>query len=1192
MGCRMGKTVCIGFILLFWGFSMESRAQTVKISQEEWRLDFLFDEVEAQTGKLTLFSNDELDVYRTVKLEIRDYALEELYAYLLRDTELEFVVMDDYVVIRPRTGKKEVAMRRVSGAVVDETGFPLPGVTVAIKGTSRGTSTDKNGRYELLLPEDAGVVLCFSFVGKRDLEVEYVDGDTLDIVLFDTKQQMEEVVITGYQQISRRRLTSAVTTIQGDDLRVPGRETVDRMLEGKVPGMIFMLNSGQIGVTPRLRIRGTSTILGNQEPLWVIDGIVQNDPVNIDPELINDLDYVNLSGNAISGLNPDDIARVDILKDASATALYGIRAANGVIVVTTKKGEIGKLKANYHFTGSLVFRPRYMEKTVNMMNAVERIDYSREVIEKGIVLPEMSSWVGYEGALRDYWSGDLSFQEFQQRVDYLETNNTDWFDIICRDAFSHHHHLSFSGGEPLVRYYVSLGYNREAGILKKEYGDRYTARINLSGRRKNVGYVLDIAGNVQKRNYTPSEVDLQGYAYNTSRAIPATNADGALWYYPRQEATYMVNFNVLNERDNSGHEVNGRGYALSLHLDGRLWRALKAEAVLAYSFNRMEEHVFFGECTAYSRDLRGELYNGGQIGGVIPFGGESRESDLDNRSYTLRGQLTYTAYTGKAKTHFLAAFGGGEINSSKYKGWEQVFRGGLSDEGKLLEPINKESNENYRRWWMATPEAQGVKRHQVTNMASVYGSLTYSWKDLWILNANVRVDASNKFGREANRKMLPIWSVSGRWDAKNTLLRNWRLLSDCAVKISFGYQGNMLDSETTELVLLRGKWNENMGMDEAYIYKFPNPNLAWEKTASLNVGVDAAFFRDRIKGTFSYFFKRTRNAFLQKEISVINGTREYVVNQGTIENQGWELGLDCRLLSPTQANGFAWRFEPQLSQVVNVMTDRNGEVGNRSQVLHHSYVYQDYVDGNVQVVGRPLNSFYSYEFAGLDSRDGRPTFANVGEEMWEKYAGMTNEEVFLSVMEFSGCRVPRVQGSVNNTFSWRSFTLDCYLTFSLGAKVRLLKLYADESRVVPHPTENLRRELLDRWQRSGDERVTNVPGILPGDALRETIQSPWWGNEPYRFAENIWQMYNDSNIRVANGNYLKLQRLTLGYRIPESWCENAGMSECTFSLTASHLAVWCHSSLRGQELTTQTGSSAEIHVPQRPSVVFSLSVGF
>lgn len=1188
---RWAIWIC-GFIFV-GGFSLESGAQTVQISKEEYVLDELFDEVEAQTGKLTLFSNDELDEGETVRLEIREYALEELYACVLQGKPLEFAVLENYVVIRPIGREDECSVTVVTGKVSDEKGYPLPGVTIVIKGTQRGVTTDHNGIYSMTLPERAGIVLTFSFVGKRTMEVEYMEGDTLNVVLPDVEQKVEEVVVMGYQNVSRRHLTSAVTSIKAKDLLVAGKESVDQMLEGLVPGMIFMLNSGQIGVSPRLRIRGTSTIMGNQEPLWVIDGIVQSDPVNIDVSLINDLDYVNLLGNAISALNPDDVERIDVLKDASATALYGIRAANGVIVVTTKKGRAGPLKVDYHFTGSLVTRPRYTDRTVNMMNALERIDYSREMIDKGITLPEMSSWVGYEGAVRDYYSGELSFQEFQEQVSYLETINTDWFDVICRDAFSHRHHLSFSGGTSWLGYYASLGYDRENGILKKEHGDRYTARISLDGRYRGFGYALDVAGNAQKRYYTPSESGLLDYAYNTSRAIPVTNPDGSLWYYPRQGATFMVNYNVLNERDNSRQVVDIKGYSLSLKLSYRLMNALDVEAVAAYGRNRTEEREWFNEDTAYARDLRGELYDGGRIEGVIPYGGETREDYTKNRNYTLRGQLNFHQEWGASHRHFLSMIAGGEVFSSRYTGKKQIYRGGLSKDGKLVEPINKESNIAYRRWYMETSEAQGVLKHQVSNMASLYASLTYSYRDLYIFNANMRIDASNKFGEKANKRMLPIWSVSGRWDVKNSLLRSWKPLEELALRLSYGFQGNMLDMATSDMVIRKGMWNELMEFDESYIYKFPDPNLTWEKTSSLNVAVDASLWEGRVSGTFSCFYKRTRDAFLQKEISVINGTREYVVNQGSIDNYGFELGLSCYVLAPGRDKHFFWRVEPQVSQVLNVLVDRDVAIGDRNQVLHDDYSYEDFLEGNVQIVGRPLNSFYSYEFAGLDAKDGRPTFAHVGEEMWERYAGMTNEEVFQTVMRFSGSRIPRVQGSIKSVFAFRNVEFVCFLTYSLGAKVRMMKLYSDVSRVMPHPVENLRREFLDRWQRPGDEEHTDIPGILPNSDLRETVVSgPWWRTESYSFAENIWQMYNNADIRVVSGNYLKLQNVSLSYACPERLCEKLGIARCDFLLSASSLAVWCHKGLRGQDVNTQTGSASDIHVPVCPSYSCGLSVTF
>ncbi len=1186
----MKWTLVWSIILVCW-VSGRGTAQTVKVTEPVQTLKEVFDLVELQTGMLTLFSNNELDMFREVRLEVREYALKELYESLLKGTNLEFEIFNSYVVIRPVLSRKEQksTMYEVTGKVTDTEGEPLPGVAIVIRGSNRGVTTDANGEFRILLSKAKGVILQFSYIGKRQKNMMYMGGGRMDVRLEDENLSVEEVVVTGFQNISKRHLTSAVTSMKMNDVMLPGVTSVDQMLEGQVPGMIFTRNSGQVGVAPRLRIRGTSTVLGTREPLWVVDGIVQNDPVNVDAAQINDLDFVNLLGNAISGLNPNDVERIDILKDASATALYGVRAANGVILLTTRQGREGKLTVNYNFTGSLTTRPRYSERSVDMMNAVERIDYSREIVEKGIVLNNISSWVGYEGALREYYSGSIPFDEFQAKVSAYERENTDWFEVICRDAFSHNHHLSLSGGNSLFNYYVAFGYNRENGVLKKEHSDRYTISSRINGRYERLEFSVGVSGNVQERHYTPSEVGLQNYAYNTSRAVPVYNEDGSLWYYPRQGTTYMVNYNVLNERDNSGQTIDGKGIAVSLHLDYRLGKALKAETVFAYSWNDTEQDIYFGEKTAYAADLRGELYNGGKVSGVLPFGGELREDDTKSYSYTLRGQLNYKPYLDKEGNHTLNLLFGGEVVSAKYTGKKQLFRGGLSDDGKFVKPVDVEEYPAFGEWMLKTPEALGISKHQVSNMASVYGSLTYSIRDKYIFNVNARIDASNKFGKDANRELLPIWSASVRWNVKEDLMRDWEWMDDLSLRISFGYQGNILDLETPEMVIEKSEdWDAQREMFKTYVYKFPNPKLTWERTTSLNLGADVSLFRGRLRGTVSYFYKKTRDAFLQKRISVINGAREYIVNQGTLENQGVELGLSCYLVARKREGAFAWRIDPQFSKILNKLLDE----GERDEILHNGYSYRDFIEGNVQLAGRPLNSFFSYEFTGLDSRDGRPTFAGIGEENWEEYVGMTNEEVFQTVMNFSGCRMPYIQGGIGNTFIHGNWALCCNFTYSVGSKVRLLKLYGNEKRVIPQPAENLRRELLNRWKRPGDEKYTNIPGILSNAEFSQTVNLPWWRNEPFKFAENIWQMYNDSDIRVVSGNYLKLQQVSLRYALPERWCKAMQMSAMQLSFTGLHLATWSHRALKGQDPNTQTGSSSNIAVPVRPSYTFSLSATF
>lgn len=1083
----------------------------------------------------------------------------------------------------------------------------LAGVNVVIKGTTLGVVTDVHGKFALPLPEKTDdLIICFSFIGKKKKEIKFTGQTDLRVILEDDTQEMEEVVITGYQKIEKRHLTSAVTTLKMDDIMMAGINTVDKMLEGHVPGMIFMQNSGQVGAAPRLRIRGASTILGSQEPLWVVDGIIQTDPVNVDPEQINDLDFVNLLGNAISGLNPNDIEQIDVLKDASATALYGTKAANGVIVITTKQGKVGPPTISYSFTGSLSPRSRYTSRGVNVMDAVERIDYSRELLEKGVKYPTISSWVGYESALKDYYEGRLNFKEFQDRVSFYERNNTDWFGEILQDAFSHNHNLSLSGGSAHMKYYASLGYNRENGVVRKEYGNRYTAslRLNMNYQRFNMSF--GITGNVQERQYTPTEVSLMNYAYNTSRAVPAYNEDGSFWYYPakmQNGSNYEVNYNVLHERDNTSRNVDGSGISLTAQLGYKVFPGLQAEATFSYTVNNTNEEIYFGEKSAYATALRLENYKG-DVGAdsqkLMPFGAELRKSHTNSTNYTLRGQLNYVKFVDEAQNHQISATLGGEINSQENSGFSQTIRGYLKDRGKLISTISPGTYTEFEKWLLNTQAARGVLTGKLTNMASAYASLSYSLRNLYIFNVNARIDASNKFGSRANDKLLPVWSVSARWNIKDDLFASWNWIDNISWRASFGYQGNMLDTETPELIIKKGDFETLMGNYKSTIHKFPNPNLSWEKTANFNTTLDFAFWKNRIKGSVSYFYKKTKNAFLSKKISVVNGVRQYTVNQGTVENQGVEFAFSLYPIPPNlgsagggNKNGFYWRIDPQLGQVLNKLVDKAISKNKKDQTLRDDYTHEDYLNGNVQVTGRPLNSFFSYEFAGLDPTNGAPTFARVGEERWEEFAEMNTDQACLDVMTYSGCRVPYLQGGISNTFGYGRFVLSFNLAYSFGSKVRLLKLYdnTNSNFAAPQPIANMRREMVNRWRRPGDERYTNIPGIL-SDADYTATQNPWWKNEKgFKFAENIWQMYNYADIRVVSGNYVKLQNLSLRYSFSEELCKRLSLSSCYLSLSATNLFTLTAKELKGQD-PTQSGSASSISVPVRPAYSFTLNVSF
>ncbi|WP_300924344.1 TonB-dependent receptor plug domain-containing protein, partial [uncultured Duncaniella sp.] len=346
----------------------------------------------------------------------------------------------------------------IKGIVFDAAGEPLPGASVWEKKSPKtATATDLNGVFTLPTKGRKSVTLEISYIGMKRAEVTWRGGE-LSIMLEDDTNVLQDVVVTGYQVIDKRASTSAITSIKAEDILRPDAISIDQMLEGQVPDLMFMSNSGETGVAPKIRIRGTSSIIGNREPLWVVDGIVVQDPVPISAEDLNDPDYVNRIGNAIAGLNPQDIERLDILKDASATALYGTKAANGVIVITTKRGREGKPQIRYNNTFTWKIRPRYSDKSVDVMNSKERIQLSRELWNDNYVYNANSSMVGYEGLMMRLFNKEITQEQFNSELAYVETVNTDWFNLLTHDSFSQQHNASVSGGGERGVYYASLGF--------------------------------------------------------------------------------------------------------------------------------------------------------------------------------------------------------------------------------------------------------------------------------------------------------------------------------------------------------------------------------------------------------------------------------------------------------------------------------------------------------------------------------------------------------------------------------------------------------------------------------------------------------------------------------------------------------------------------------------------------------------
>ena len=1075
-----------------------------------------------------------------------------------------------------------------------------------------GTATDVQGNFELLVPEEtSSSVLIFTFIGMKQAEVTLKKGVFAHVILEEEVATLEEVVSYGYYNVDKRHMTSSVTSLKAEDIMMPGVSTIDQMLEGHVPGMIFMQNSGQVGASPKLKIRGTTTLLGNQAPLWVVDGVILTDPVNVDPTTINDLDFVNLLGNAISGLNPDDIDQIDVLKDASATAIYGPRASNGVIVITTKKGKVGKPAVSYSVSGTYRRRPRYTDRTVNVMNSQERIDYSRDLIKAKLDIPNPQSWVGYESAYVDYWNGVLTHDEFIEQFRYMETVNTDWMGILMQDTYSHNHSMNVSGGTDNIRYYASVGFMDERGNLRGEDNKRYSGMINLNLNYNKFTMRFGLNANMQKKEYTPGEVGLADYAYNTARSVAAYTKEGELWYYQRTDKNATADedhsFSIINERKNTYDKINTNQTGLNLSLGYKILPPLKAELTFAYNMSNTEEDIFFGEDSWYISNLKRANKETGEIkiaNTLCPRGGELRMNTTKNESYSLRASLAYNKMLDQEQNHQLSVNVIGELSSSKYTGFKITKRGYLPDRGMIFDVVDIKGSD-YRDYkeWMMTESALGRMTHNLTNLVGVVGSLTYTYKNSYIVNGNMRIDASNKFGDASNERLLPIWSISGRWNLHENVLQNCGWINLLALKMSFGYQGNMSAQDSPRLVIQKKGTNTFFNEYYSLIDKYPNPNLRWEKTSTYNVDLEFAMFRNKLRGSFGYYYRYTKDAFLEKKVSMVNGVENYTVNAGNIRNQGFEFTFNFTPINTMlnqaavsgRKRGFVWRLDPNFGSVFNQLIDK---VKPRNKPLQDEIKYTDYLTGKVYLAGRPVNTFYSYKFKGLNPENGSPMFYNTDRyvmegdqevDMGEVYNNMDKEEVFRTVMTRSGCREPFLQGGISNYFGWRNLGLSINLAYSIGAKIRMFKMYPTPGNIAG-PEKNLRREFTKRWQRPGDEVYTNVPGILTGAAW-EDANTPWWKDRPFKFSENIWEMYDNSDLRVVSGNYLKLSSASFRYVIPDEFCKKLYLKSAYVSISGTNLFTVCSRKLKGQD-PSQSGTTNLINISVRPTYSLQLNVTF
>lgn len=464
----------------------------------------------------------------------------------------------------------------------------------------------------------------------------------------------------------------------------------------------------------------------------------------------------------------------------------------------------------------------------------------------------------------------------------------------------------------------------------------------------------------------------------------------------------------------------------------------------------------------------------------------------------------------------------------------------------------------------------------LTNMLSGYATLSYSYMNYFTINVNSRVDGSNKFGDKSNDKFLPIWSASGAYNLSEheILQRDW--IDYITLKVSFGYQGNMLDDQSPIMLIKKLPLDPYYGETKASVERNPNQNLKWEKTSSFNAGWMFSFLQHRIQVETQYFYKRTKDAFMTKEVASINGLDSYVINGGDVENKGYSIDITA---IPVSKKDFSWRFSTSFSKNENKMKNRPGA---------QTFDYIQFLNGTAIVKGESINTFYSYRFVGLSPVDGGPLF-DILENNRHELSGLSKYDTFTRLLKASGRREPYLSGGLSNTLRYKNLRLNAMFTYSLGAKTRLFRMFNAKI----EPEYNVHRDFLKRWHKPGDEKHTKIPAIMSSNQTSYLKYLNNYSNvfeDIQSFGSSAWNMYDYSDARVVSADYFKCSSLSITYEFGDHALSHAGMSRLALTLSGTNLFTLCSSKLKGQ--TPTQGGFSEIQLSERPTYSLGLSVSF
>lgn len=1097
------------FLSLFAMGGITIQAQSVTKEFKETPLSGVLKEVEKQTGFSIMYNNDDLSGSRAVTRTFEDASIEEVLKAVL-PKNLEFKLQNKMIVISRKgsQGTQQKQVRKVTGVIIDAAGDPVIGANVLVKGTTNGVITDIDGNYTLNdVPADA--VISISYIGYQPQEFKASSKDLAKVVLTEDSEMLDEVVVVGYGVQKKRDVSTAVSSVKAEALANNPATDFRQALVGKMPGVQVTTPSGDPEGSVSIRVRGISTVNAGSDPLYIVDGVPME--------------------RGFANLNTNDIESIEVLKDASAAAIYGSRGSNGVVLITTKKGTSEKLTVQYDGYYGI----QNVSKKLPMMNAYQFAEFARDGHNNAYLAEVPGASPDDPNSVRPKSYHQIPAELFPYLEGQPGLTDTDWQDAIFRTAGTTGHNISLSGKTQSINYFVSGNYMSKEGIIINSDFKKYSMRMNLDGKYKRLKFGVNFAPSYS----TSNSVDASGAGGVVQSALmmppvwPVYNADGSYNYqgngYWRIGTDYQHN-EILNPvaMANLQSNVTDR-----MSIIGKVYAELELFKGLSYKIS------FGGDYYGAHNDkyrqsalpLKGKDYYDS------PSNPEGYSSSSFYFNWLIENQLTYTT-TIKEK-HNLTAI---------------LVQSAQKETAKSNNVTATDYPNDYIQTISGGTVTKGASDKTQWSIASYLARVQYSYSGKYMLSAAIRTDGSSRFGKNNRWGYFPSASAAWRISEEDFFKKQKALsfINDMKLRVSYGVTGNFQIGNYEHLATMSND-NYILGTGQGglvYGYKPDNierDDLSWEKNKMVNAGVDLQMFNGLLGVTVDYYNTNTSDMLLNVPVPLLTGYSTSLMNIGKVNNRGWEIGLTSQ---KHFTNDFGYSFNANWAKNINevkALGPGNAPIISSGSVEHAYYITE---------VGQPIGNYYLLVQDGIFET----------EEDLKKYPHFDNTQVgdfrFVDVdgdgvldldkdRAVVGNYMPKFTYGFGGKLWYKGFDFDINFQGVYGNKIlNLNRRYIDNMEGNVNGTTIA----LDRWQSESN----------PGNGLVNKANRKQTG---YNGRTSTWHL--------EDGSYLRLQNVALGYTLPETWTRHFYVEKMRIYVSGQNLVTFTKYSGYNPEVNARPDSA-------------------